>query len=206
MAFSVGFSSVQKLNIRNLYSANDLPANEIMCRKMETPAITHGRYALLKSCATIDDPKDEKTDTKCSVFRSVSSQKAAEIVKRLCQPRVFPEERNNKRRKIERKEDNAIYLQTKKESELDNMMKTGSSFKEQRKHVKRVSHPTVSSTIRQKLYRGRNDHLSEMITSCERLVLQPSQRYYPLAYRNWLKVENLRGIKTDFKDYNHFSK
>ncbi|VDI51229.1 Hypothetical predicted protein [Mytilus galloprovincialis] len=174
MAFSVGFSSVQKLNIRNLYSANDLPANEIMCRKMETPAI--------------------------------SSQKAAEIVKRLCQPRVFPEERNNKRRKIERKEDNAIYLQTKKESELDNMMKTGSSFKEQRKHVKRVSHPTVSSTIRQKLYQGRNDHLSEMITSCERLVLQLSQRYYPLAYRNWLKLENLRGIKTDFKDYHHFSK
>ncbi|CAC5402266.1 unnamed protein product [Mytilus coruscus] len=205
MAFSVGYSSIQKLNIRNLYSAYDLPANEIMCRKMETTVSTQGKYSLIHSCTTINDTKDEKTDTKSSVFRSVSYNKATEIVNRLCLPRVFPEERNSKKRNIERKED-VSSLQKKRESESNNVMKTESSFKEQRKHVKRVSHPTVSSSIRHKLYRGRNDHLSEIIKSCERSVLQPSQRYYPLAYRNWLKVENLRGIKTDFKDYNYFSK
>jgi hypothetical protein len=69
---------------------------------------------------------------------------------------------------------------------------------DQRIHVKKVNRPTVSSYVRLQLFRN-GSSVSEITNACERSVLQPSQRYFPMAYIHWWKVKNLRGVGSDFR-------
>lgn len=88
--------------------------------------------------------------------------------------------------------------EVKKGQNLNHMNKGETSFTDQRIHVKKVNRPTVSSYIRLQLFRS-GSSVSEVTNACERSVLQPSQRYFPMAYINWWKVKNLRSVESDFR-------
>ncbi|CAG2184582.1 unnamed protein product [Mytilus edulis] len=80
------------------------------------------------------------------------------------------------------------------------------SFEEQRIHIERANKPTVSSLIRLQLYREDKygtDLMPDIVKVCDRATLHPSQRYYPLAFKDWCRVKNVIGERTDIMDVNN---
>lgn len=152
------------------------------------------------------DPMDSKVNmfgTKSSVFRKVPCREATKIANRLSIPRATADEIRSmvidrkKREMYEKMHKHKYSNEVKKGQNLNHIHKGETSFKDQRIHVKNVNRPTVSSYIRlQSCRRGSAD--SEITNACERSVLQPSQRYFPMAYINWWKVKNLRGVESYF--------
>ena len=158
---------------------------------------------LIERYADQRDSKDDISGGKSSVFRIVPCSEATEIANRLSVPRASADEIRNmvidrkKREMYEKMNKHKYSNEVKKGQNLNHMYKGETSFTDQRIHVKKVNRSTVSSYIRLQLFRS-GSSVSEIINACERSVLQPSQRYFPMAYINWWKLKNLRGVESDF--------
>ncbi|CAC5402265.1 unnamed protein product [Mytilus coruscus] len=169
------------------------------------------RMLLIKGCEYIVKSTNAERNNKPSVFGTVSCDKATETANRLSIPRVSYDEIRNiieKRKRREmmekfRKEQRSSEMKRKPERKL---LPKEHSFEEQRIHIERANKPTVSSLIRLQLYRedkyGR-DLMPDIVKACERSTLHPSQRYYPLAYKDWCQVKNVIGERTDIMDVNN---
>lgn len=159
---------------------------------------------LMESYVDQMDSKDDMSSTKSTVFRIVPCREATKIANRLSVPRASADEIRNmvidrKKREMYEKINKYKYSnEVKKGQNLNHMNKGETSFTDQRIHVKKVNRPTVSSYIRLQLFRS-GSSVSEVTNACERSVLQPSQRYFPMAYINWWKVKNLRSVESDFR-------
>lgn len=159
---------------------------------------------LMESYVDQMDSKDDMSSTKSTVFRIVPCSEATKIANRLSVPRASADEIRNmvidrKKREMYEKINKYKYSnEVKKGQNLNHMNKGETSFTDQRIHVKKVNRPTVSSYIRLQLFRS-GSSVSEVTNACERSVLQPSQRYFPMAYINWWKVKNLRSVESDFR-------
>ena len=159
---------------------------------------------LMESYVDQMDSKDDMSSTKSTVFRIVPCSEATKTANRLSVPRASADEIRNmvidrKKREMYEKINKYKYSnEVKKGQNLNHMNKGETSFTDQRIHVKKVNRPTVSSYIRLQLFRS-GSSVSEVTNACERSVLQPSQRYFPMAYINWWKVKNLRSVESDFR-------
>jgi hypothetical protein len=87
-----------------------------------------------------------------------------------------------------------------KEPEENSLRRETSSIEIQQNSVERLNQPTVASYIRLKMSAGKKKplHVSEISNACDRLHLQPSQRYFPSAYKNWLHVNEAKSMRTSF--------
>lgn len=192
MAFSTGFQSVQRHNIRNLYSTNVSIEHRTMKRKMESQRkiSRNNKYV---SVSTNSDrityeyfPEYKAYIPKAPAFRIVSARKAREISDRLSMSRQrtfsFPTKEEEK------------------EPEENSLRRETSSIEIQQNSVERLNQPTVASYIRLKMSAGKKKplHVSEITNACDRLHLQPSQRYFPSAYKNWLHVNEAKSMRTSF--------
>ena len=177
-----------------------------MSRKRDILPILSKREATLLIESYVDqmDSKYDISGPKSSVFRKVPCSEATEIANRLSVPRVSADEIRNmvidrKKREMYEKRNKLKYSnEVKKGQNVNHMYKGETSFTDQRIHVKNVNRPTVSSYVRLQLFRN-GSSVSEITNACERSVLQPSQRYFPMAYIHWWKVKNLRGVGSDFR-------
>ena len=165
-------------------------------------------YSLIKNSLNENNSKCETFNSKSTVFRSVSTSEAIKIANRLSVPRLSEEElfenvEFKKKRKINdqlTKERVSMANERTNEWQYKSLHKRDNlkSLKDQTMHVKRVNQPTVASNIRLTMFRQNgNIRPSDIANACERSILQPSQRYYPLAYKKWLKVEGIHGLRTD---------
>ena len=177
-----------------------------MSRKRDILPILSKKKAtlLIESYVAQMDSKYDISGPKSSVFTKVPCSEATEIANRLSVPRASADEIRNmvidrKKREIYEKMNKHKYSnEVKKGQNVNHMYKGETSFTDQRIHVKKVNRPTVSSYVRLQLFRN-GSSVSEITNACERSVLQPSQRYFPMAYIHWWKVKNLRGVGSDFR-------
>ena len=176
-----------------------------MSRKRDILPILSKKEATLLIESYVDqmDSKYDISGPKSSVFRKVPCSEATEIANRLSVPRASADEIRNmvidrkKREMYEKRNKHKYSNEVKKGQNVNHMYKGETSFTDQRIHVKNVNRPTVSSYVRLQLFRN-GSSVSEITNACERSVLQPSQRYFPMAYIHWWKVKNLRGVESDF--------
>jgi hypothetical protein len=177
-----------------------------MSRKRDILPILSKKKATLLIESYVDqmDSKYDISGPKSSVFRKVPCSEATEITNRLSVPRASADEIRNmvidrkKREMYEKMNKHKYSNEVKKGQNVNHMYKGETSFTDQRIHVKKVNRPTVSSYVRLQLFRN-GSSVSEITNACERSVLQPSQRYFPMAYIHWWKVKNLRGVGSDFR-------
>lgn len=101
-------------------------------------------------------------------FRAVSKREALKIARRLNKP-------NRKSQGPE--------------NEADSRNRSNKPLRGKQYDVQRLVLPTVASEVRHIMRGGggnRRMDVREVANVCDRLYLSPSQRYYPLAYENWL--------------------
>ncbi|CAC5402259.1 unnamed protein product [Mytilus coruscus] len=191
MAFSTGFQSVQKHNIRNIYSTSISLENRTMKRKVDNQRKSARKpvYVDVKTNSNFITyeyvPEYKAYIPKAPAFRTVSGSKATEISKRLYTPRM--------RTPIQETE-----------SEVKSLHPEPSSYESQNCSVERLSQPTVASYIRLRM-RSANERkmkVTEISKACDRLNLPPSQRYFPMAYKNWLNVNGTKSMRSSFLSTN----
>lgn len=189
MAFSTGYQSVQKHNIRNIYSTNISLENRTMKRKVQNHRKCGKKpvYVDVKTSLITYEyvPEYKAYIPKAPAFKTVSGSKATEISKRLYTPRM----RTPK-------------LET--ESEIKSLHPEPSSYESQNCSVDRLSQPTVASKIRLRMRSANQRKLkvTEITNACDRLNLPPSQRYFPMAYKNWLNVDGTKSMRSSFLSTN----
>lgn len=150
---------------------------------------------------------------KAPAFRTVSSSQAKEIVERLSQPRP--------RTAFEKEEDlpDSKYISRHKHrprtafEQEENYMDSKSTHTEvssleiQRLSVQKLNQPTVASYIRVRMSgeKGNKLQVKDIANACDRLHLPPSQRYFPMAYKNWLYVDSPKSFRSSFDRSLHSS-
>lgn len=134
-----------------------------------------------------------------SVFSQMSSAKVLEISNRLSVPKhtdVIPKRRktkvvggDNPKITTQRRKRSTTKTEGQENTTKGDTVHTQVTYEDQRRHVDRLSRPTVLGQSRENFR-----------YHCKRCLLQPSQRHFPEAYRNWLFFNPGEGDQVSFKD------